>query len=74
MYSKHKWSNLRKVANKGFNSLVKTLRAHAKPLGIDVNLYMPGADPGRGERGSSHGQIFSTFFFPPALTFLKILC
>ena len=32
----------------------------------------PGADPGRGEGGSSHGQIFSTLEYF-ALTFLKIL-
>ena len=31
-----------------------------------------GADPGRGEGGSSHGQIFSTLEYF-ALTFLKIL-
>ena len=31
-----------------------------------------GADPGRGESGSSHGQIFSTLEYF-ALTFLKIL-
>ena len=31
-----------------------------------------GADPGRDERGSSHGQIFSTLACS-ALTFLKIL-
>ena len=32
----------------------------------------PGADPGRGESGWSHGQIFSTLEYF-ALTFLKIL-
>ena len=32
----------------------------------------PGADPDRGESGSSHGQIFSTLEYF-ALTFLKIL-
>ena len=30
-----------------------------------------GADPGRGERGSSHGQIFSTLEYF-ASTFLKL--
>ena len=35
-------------------------------------LHASGADPGRGESGSSHGQIFSTLEYF-ALTFLKIL-
>ena len=34
--------------------------------------WKTGADPGRGERGSSHGQIFSTLEYF-ALTFLKPL-
>ena len=34
--------------------------------------HCSGADPGRGESGSSHGQIFSTLEYF-ALTFLKIL-
>ena len=33
---------------------------------------LSGADPGRGENGSSHGQIFSTLEYF-ALNFLKIL-
>ena len=37
-----------------------------------VLRYYSGADPGRGESGSSHGQIFSTLEYF-ALTFLKIL-
>ena len=27
---------------------------------MDLYVYQSGADPGRGESGSSHGQIFST--------------
>ena len=38
----------------------------------DVHVLRAGADPGRGESGSSHGQIFSTLEYF-ALTFLKIL-
>ena len=38
----------------------------------NYSLMTPGADPGRGESGSSHGQIFSTLEYF-ALTFLKIL-
>ena len=37
-----------------------------------VNCRAAGADPGRGESGSSHGQIFSTLEYF-ALTFFKIL-
>ena len=37
-----------------------------------VHSIDSGADPGRGESGSSHGQIFSTLEYF-ALTFLKIL-
>ena len=35
-------------------------------------MELSGADPGRGESGSSHGQIFSTLEYF-ALIFLKIL-
>ena len=36
------------------------------------HVWRTGADPGRGESGSSHGQIFSTLEYFE-LTFLKIL-
>ena len=37
-----------------------------------IMIFTAGADPGRGESGSSHGQIFSNLEYF-ALTFLKIL-
>ena len=46
------------------------IRVLAIPMST-VTFYS-GADPGRGESGSSHGQIFSTLEYF-ALTFLKIL-
>ena len=55
--------------------LLRDTLSHSSELEIvkrNFDHYVPGADPGRGESGSSHGQIFSTLEYF-ALTFLKIL-
>ena len=48
----------------------KNVNSLVKQLDEAQNNANPGADPDRGERGSSHGQIFSTLKYS-GLTFFQ---